>query len=72
MPRFRGELTLLGGGRAGGGTAIGSAEDVGGDTGYSSPAPRSGPPERGAANPGGGEAGRPTSLAEQLDDDIPF
>jgi single-strand DNA-binding protein len=72
VPRFRGELTLLGGGRAGSGTAIGSAEDFGGDTGYSSPAPRSGPLERGAASPGGGEAGRPTSLAEQLDDDIPF
>ena len=72
VPRFRGELTLLGGRREGGATEIGSAEDFGGDTGYRSPAPRSGPPERGAANPGGGEAARPTSLAEQLDGDIPF
>ena len=63
VPRFRGELTLLGGGReSGGGTEFGSVEDFGGDTGYSSPAPRSSPPER----------GRPTSIAEQLDDDIPF
>ena len=63
VPRFRGELTLLGGGReSGGGTEFGSPEDYGGDSGYSSPAPRSGPPER----------GRPTSIAEQLDDDIPF
>ena len=63
VPRFRGELTLLGGGReSGGGTEFGSAEDYGGDSGDSSPAPRSGPPER----------GRPTSIAEQLDDDIPF
>ena len=62
MPRFRGELTLLGGGReSGGGTEFGSPEDFG-DSGDSSPAPPSGPPER----------GRPTSIAEQLDDDIPF
>ena len=69
MPRFRGELTLLGGGREGGGTEIGSPEDFG-DTGYRSPAPGSGPSEGGPSGPGGG--GRPTSLAEQLDDDIPF
>jgi single-strand DNA-binding protein len=69
VPRFRGELTLLGGRREGGGTEIGSAEDFDGDTGYRSPAPRSGPSERGASGSGGG---RPTSLAEQLDDDIPF
>jgi single-strand DNA-binding protein len=69
VPRFRGELTLLGGRREGGGTEIGSAEDFDGDTGYRSPAPRSGPSERGASGSG---SGRPTSLAEQLDDDIPF
>src|SRR4051812_6476256 len=57
VPRFRGELTLLGGG----GTEIGSPEDFG-DTGYRSPAPGSGPSDR----------GRPTSIADQLDDDIPF
>ena len=62
LSRFRGELTLLGGAREGGGTEIGSPEDVGGDTGYRSPAPGSGPSER----------GRPTGIAEQLDDDIPF
>ena len=65
VPRFRGELTLLGGGarEGGGGTEIGSAEeDFGGGTGYRSPARGSGPAER----------GRPTSIADQLDDDIPF
>ena len=49
LSRFRGELTLLGGGRGeGGGTEFGSPEDFG----------------------GGRE--RPTGIAEQLDDDIPF
>jgi single-strand DNA-binding protein len=63
LSRFRGELTLLGGGaREGGGTEFGSPEDFGGDPGYRSPAAGSGPPER----------GRPTGIAEQLDDDIPF
>ena len=37
VPRFRGELTLLGSGREGGGTEIGSPEDFG-DPGYRSPA----------------------------------
>ena len=62
LSRFKGELTLLGGRGEGGGTEFGSPEDVGGGTGYRSPAPGSGPPER----------GRPTGVAEQLDDDIPF
>jgi single-strand DNA-binding protein len=69
VPRFRGELTLLGGRREGGRTEIGSPEDFG-EPGYRSPAPGSGPSERGPLGPGGG--GRPTSLAEQLDDEIPF
>jgi single-strand DNA-binding protein len=69
VPRFRGELTLLGGRREGGGTEIGSPEDFD-DTGYRSPAPGSGPSERGPSDPGGG--GRPTSIADQLDDEIPF
>ena len=64
LSRFKGELTLLGGGarEGGGGTEIGSPEDFGGETGYRSPAAGSGPAER----------GRPTGIAEQLDDDIPF
>src|SRR3954453_15218221 len=62
VPRFRGELTLLGGAREGGnGTEIGSPEDFS-DTGYRSPAPGAGPAER----------GQPTSIADQLDDDIHF
>ena len=74
VPRFRGELTLLGSGarEGAGGTEIGSAEDFGGDTGYRSSAPGSGLSERGPSDPGGGGRGRPTSIADQLDDDIPF
>src|SRR3954466_1071208 len=74
VPRFRGELTLLGRGarEGGGGTEISSAEDFDGDTGYRSPAPGSGPAERGPSDPSGGGRGRPTSIADQLDDDIPF
>src|SRR3954447_11894251 len=74
VPRFRGELTLLGsGGRGGGGGAeIGWAEDFDGATGYRSPAPGPGLFERGPSDPGGGGRGRPTSIADQLDDDIPF
>jgi hypothetical protein len=63
VPRFRGELTLLGGGaREGGGTEFGSPEDFGDDTGHRFPASGSGPSGR----------GRPTGIAEQLDDEIPF
>jgi single-strand DNA-binding protein len=73
VPRFRGELTLLGGGREGGGRAeIGSPEDFDGDTGYRSPAPDPGRSERGPSGPGGGGPGRPASIAGQLVDDIPF
>ena len=75
LSRFRGELTLLGSGarEGGGGTEFGSPEDFGGDTGYRSPAAGSGPSERGPSDPGGGGGrGRPTSIADQLDDDIPF
>jgi single-strand DNA-binding protein len=61
LSRFKGELTLLGGRGESGGTEIGSPEDYG-DPGYRPLAPRSGPSER----------ERPGSLAEQLDDDIPF
>src|SRR3954465_7445093 len=74
VPRFRGELTLLGSGaREGGGeTEIGSAGDFDGDTGYRSPASGPGPAGRGPSDPGSGGRGRPTSIADQLDDDIPF
>ena len=71
VPRFRGELTLLGGAREGGGTEIGSPEDFS-DTGYRSPASGSRLSERGPSAPGGGGRERPTSIADQLDDDIPF
>ena len=72
VPRFRGELTRLGGGaREGGGTEIGSPENFD-DTGYRSPAPGSGPSERGLSDPSRGGHGRPTSIADQLDDDNPI
>ena len=72
VPRFRGELTLLGGGaRESGGTEIGSPEDFG-DTGYRSPAPGPGSSEREPSDPSRGGHGPPTSIADQLDDDIPF
>ena len=72
VPRFRGELTLLGGGPEGGRADMGAADDLGADTGYSSPAPRSAPSEPGPSGPGGGGRGRSSSIADQLDDDIPF
>ena len=70
VSRFRGELTLLGGRHEGGGA--GAEDDLGTGTGYSSPAPRHDPSERGLSGPGGGGRGRGSSLADELDDDIPF
>ena len=59
-------------GIGGGGTEIGAPDD-GGATGYRSPTPGSGPSERGPLDPSrGGHGRRPTSIADQLDDDIPF
>lgn len=60
LQRFRGELTLLD--RAGGGDAAG---DSGGDFGRTSPMEGG----RAPAKVGGGRAG---SMAEELDDEIPF
>ncbi|MGD9509591.1 MAG: single-stranded DNA-binding protein [Geminicoccaceae bacterium] len=64
LSRFKGELTLLGGrGDAGGGEAIGDYGDETGG-GQRSMAPR---------GPAGGQGrARPPSLADELDDDIPF
>jgi len=72
VPRFRGELTLLGGGPEGGRTDMGAADDLGAATGYNSPAPRPAPSEPGLSGSGGGGRGRSSSIADQLDDDIPF
>ena len=70
LSRFRGELTLLGGRAEGGGADMGGASsDYGDDQGMGSSAPRSGP--RGQAGPGGGR-GKGPSIADELDDDIPF
>jgi single-strand DNA-binding protein len=70
ISRFKGELTLLGGRGEGGGGDPGGPADYGDDQGYGGgPSPRSGPSGRGA--PGGGR-GRQPSIADELDDDIPF
>lgn len=64
ISRFKGELTLLGGRGEGGG---GGADDYGDEAGgFGSPAPRTGRPA-----PGGGGRGK-SSIADELDDDIPF
>ena len=68
LSRFKGELTLLGGRGEGGG---GGGADYGGDFGGDEP--MGGPPSRGPApsRPAQGR-GRPSSIADELDDDIPF
>jgi single-strand DNA-binding protein len=69
VPRFRGELVLLGGrGEGGGGSGGGDypGDDYGGE-----PAPARGPAQR----PGGARNERPSSrpsVVDELDDDIPF
>lgn len=70
VPRFGGDLVLLGGrGEGGPGGEIGPPDD----DGYNAPAPRSGgAPRGGAGGQGGGGRPRPSSLADELDDDIPF
>ena len=67
LSRFKGELTLLGGRGEGGG----GGGDYGGDFGGEEP--MGGPPARGpaASRPAQGR-GRPSSIADELDDDIPF
>jgi single-strand DNA-binding protein len=71
LSRFKGELTLLGGGRASSGAEGGSPEEVG-DAGYRPSAPGSGSSGRGASDPGGDRRGRPTSTATPFDDEVPF
>jgi single-strand DNA-binding protein len=66
LSRFRGELTLLGGRGEGGGDFAGG--DFGDEQGMGGPSARSSPPARG---PTGG-AKRPSTVADDLDDDIPF
>ena len=71
VPRFGGELTLLGGrGGTGGGSDFGGGGGDFADEGGGAPAPSS---ARGAGG-GGGGAGRPSkpSVAGDLEDDIPF
>ena len=63
LSRFKGELTLLGGRGDPGGDAVGDYGDEAGGGQRSAP----------ARGPSGGQSrGRPPSLADELDDDIPF
>jgi single-strand DNA-binding protein len=69
LSRFRGELTLLGGRGEGGGADMGGGADYGDDQGgMGASNPR---PGRGPAGPGAGR-GKGPSIADELDDDIPF
>ena len=69
VPRFRGELVLLGGrGEGGGGGGADYPDDEYGAS-APAPAPRSGPAQRGG---GGGRAPARPSVVDELDDDIPF
>ena len=69
VPRFRGELVLLGGrGEGGGGGGADYPED---DYAASAPAPSRGPAQRSGSG-GGGRASSPPSVVDELDDDIPF
>jgi single-strand DNA-binding protein len=69
LSRFKGELTLLGGRGEGGGGDYGSG-DYGDDQGPGAGSTRSAPQSRGPA--GGSGRARPASIADELDDDIPF
>ena len=61
LSRFKGELTLLGG-----------RGDAAGDPGADFGDDAGGAPARTARGPGGQGRSRPTSIADDLDDDIPF
>ena len=65
LSRFKGELTLLGGRGEAGGEPASDYGDESGQCGGQRSMP--------ARGPGGGQGrGRPASLADELDDDIPF
>jgi single-strand DNA-binding protein len=72
LPRFRGELALLGGrdsGAAGGSGGGGGGGGYGDDYG----APRGGgAPSGGGGMGGGGGGGRPGAFDDDLNDDVPF
>jgi single-strand DNA-binding protein len=71
LSRFRGELTLLGG-RGDSGGDMGGSSDYGEESYGGSPAPRSAPAGRAAPSGPGGGRGKAPSIADELDDDIPF
>jgi single-strand DNA-binding protein len=66
IPRFRGELVLLGGR----GESSGGGDYPGDDYGDSAPAPARGPGQQRGG--GGGRAPSRPSVVDELDDDIPF
>ena len=67
LQRFKGELVLLGGGRDDAGDD-GPPDDYGRQT---APTPRPGQPQA-RPQPGAKPSGRPSTLADDLDDEIPF
>jgi single-strand DNA-binding protein len=72
VPRFRGELVLLGGRGEGGGQDMAAGGDDYGGGGYGGGEPS---PSRGGARPGSSGGGRQPSrpaMGDELDDDIPF
>jgi single-strand DNA-binding protein len=74
LQRFRGELVLLGGRGEAGGQDLGPSDnEYGGgfDEGPSTGNVRSLPPRAGSGG-GGQRPARPASVADELDDDIPF
>ncbi len=73
VPRFRGELVLLGGRGEGGGDAVPAGDDFGGGDSFPSSS-RGGGGQRGGGGggrPSGGGGSRP-AVVDELDDDIPF
>ena len=71
VPRFRGELTLLGGGREGG-RAEWDRRTISAPTPATAPLPRVLPRPSAAVGSGRRRTRATTSIADQLDDDIPF
>ncbi len=68
LQRFRGELVLLGGR----GDEAGGRDSLGGPDEYGQPGPEDEAPRGAPSRPAGGQGRRPASVAEELDDDIPF
>ncbi len=73
VPRFRGELVLLGGRGEGGGDAPPAGDDFGGGDSFPASSRGGGGGQRGGGGrPGGGGGGSRPAVVDELDDDIPF